>query len=191
MPPLLARFRAAYPGIAVTLKVGNTETVAAMVAEARVDLGFVEGEVDNPALAVAPVAEDELFLVVGAGGEVLARPTAAELKALRWVVREPGSGTRAMLETALAGFGLALADLDVVLELPSNEAVRAAVEAGAGAAVLSRLVVAASLRSGALTALDLRLPTRRFLRLRHRERHETRAESALYQVIAGSAAASP
>ena len=134
MPPLLARFRAAYPGIAVTLKVGNTETVAAMVAEARVDLGFVEGEVDNPALAVAPVAEDELFLVVGAGGEVPARPTAAELKALRWVVREPGSGTRAMLETALAGFGLALADLDVVLELPSNEAVRAAVEAGAGAA---------------------------------------------------------
>lgn len=187
LPPLLARFRAAHPGIAVRLALGNTETVAAQVAEARVDIGFVEGAVDDPVLAVTPVAEDELFLVVGPAIAVPARPTAEELTALRWVVREPGSGTRAILEAALAEFALSLGDLDIVLELPSNEAVRAAVEAGAGAAALSRLVVAASLRSGALRALDLALPKRRFFRLRHRERHQTRAETAFYEVIAGAA----
>ena len=44
MPPLMARYRVAYPGIALKLTIGNTESVAAMVREGEVDLGFVEGE---------------------------------------------------------------------------------------------------------------------------------------------------
>jgi DNA-binding transcriptional LysR family regulator len=58
------------------------------------------------------------------------------------VLRESGSGTRQVFEAAWRGFGLDPAELKIVLELPSNEAVRGAVEAGAGATVLSRLVAA-------------------------------------------------
>jgi DNA-binding transcriptional LysR family regulator len=87
---------------------------------------------------------------------------------------------------ALVRLGLAMTDLDVLLELPSNEAVLTAVEAGGGAAVLSRHVVAAALQSGALVALDFPLPKRRFFRLRHKERHMTQAEAALYRMIGGA-----
>ncbi|WP_242693461.1 LysR substrate-binding domain-containing protein, partial [Sabulibacter ruber] len=64
-------------------------------------------------------------------------------------------------------------------------AVRAAVEAGAGATVISRLVVASALRAGTLVRIPLSLPKRRFLVLRHRERHETRAERAMLALLEG------
>ncbi len=77
-----------------------------------------------------------------------------------WVLREPGSGTRSAFEAALVALGIAPDTLAVALELPSNEAVLAAVVAGAGASVLSEAVVGPSLRTGALVAVPLALPTR-------------------------------
>jgi len=183
LPPLMARFRSDHPGITLSLTIGNTETVAAMVRESVVDIGFVEGDIDEPALTITPVAEDELVLVVSAARMPPKRataPRAADLVAMPWVFRERGSGTRALLEQALKKQGIAAPDLNVVLELPSNEAVRRAVEAGAGATVLSRMVVEASVASGALAILDFAVPPRRFLALRHKERTPTQAERAFF-----------
>jgi len=188
LPPLMARFRAAYPGITLSLAIGNTETVAAMVQDGAADLGFVEGGVDGAPLDVTVVAEDELLLVAPPGAKAAKKPLRADdVKAMRWVVRERGSGTRAILETAIATLGLTLGDLDVTLELPSNEAVQSAVEAGAGATVLSRLVVQDAIAAGTLTALNLKLPKRDFLALRHKDRTPSRAERALLALIDGSA----
>jgi DNA-binding transcriptional LysR family regulator len=181
LPAYIHRFQERFPGVSVTLTIGNTEAVAALVRDGAVDLGVVEGEVDDPALSVTPVAEDELALVVAPGhpwasGDAVDLP---DLMATRWVLREPGSGTRSILEEAVAAAGLSVADLDVALELPSNEAVRAAVEAGAGASVMSKLVAAASLRAGSLVAVELPLPTRRFTALRHIERYATKATETM------------
>jgi DNA-binding transcriptional LysR family regulator len=185
LPALVHRYRENYPGISVRLMIGNTETVAAKVQEGLADLGFVEGAINDPALSITPVAEDELVLIVGARFQQKKKGalSAADLKAMRWVVRESGSGTRAIFEAAMASFGLQMSDLDIVLEMPSNEAVRVAVEEGAGAAVLSRLVVSASLKSGALQALNRTLPKRQFLMLRHKERYMTQAERELYRIV--------
>jgi transcriptional regulator, LysR family len=98
---------------------------------------------------------------------------------MRWVFRERGSATRSIFEDALTALGLDPATLDVVLELPSNEAVRAAVEHGAGAAALSKLAVSDALASGALTALNFPLPKRQFYAVRHRERWVSQAEREL------------
>ena len=115
----------------------------------------------------------------------------ALLKDLPWVLREKGSATRTMFERALKGLGLAAKDLNVVLELPSNEAVRTAVATGAGAAALSRLVVADTLVGGALQQLDVALPRRRFFALRHREREPTRAAQAFFALLKDNAARKP
>jgi DNA-binding transcriptional LysR family regulator len=185
LPPLMHRYRAAFPGITLNLTIGNTETVSAMVRDGLADIGFIEGTVDDSVLSVTPVAEDELVLVVGAA-LAPARKRAvsvADLKALPWVFRERGSGTRSIFEAALARLGLDAADLAIGLELPSNEAVRTAVEDGAGAAVLSRLVIADALEAGTLVALDLALPRRRFFALRHKERAVTQAEREFYNLV--------
>jgi DNA-binding transcriptional LysR family regulator len=185
LPPLMHRYRASYPGIALALTIGNTETVADTVREGVADLGFVEGPVDDQALSITPVAEDEMVLVVS---PALSRPnrsalSKADLKAMQWVFREPGSATRALFEKAMAKAGLRVSDIDMVLELPSNEAVRAAVEDGAGAAVLSKLVVAASIEAGSLVDLNFSLPKRQFFALHHRERSITQAERELFKLV--------
>lgn len=181
MPPLMARYRDKYPGIALSLIVGNTESVAAMVRDGAVDLGFVEGDVDEPALTAIPVADDQLIVVTRADKAPKRRQPlrAADLKEMRWVFRERGSATRSIFEDALAGLGLDPGSLDIILELPSNEAVRAAVEHGAGAAALSRLAVADALASGVLVALNVTLPKRQFYAVRHRQRWVSQAEREL------------
>ena len=185
LPPLMNRYRVSYPGITLSLTIGNTETVADTVREGVADLGFVEGPVDDRALSVTPVAEDEMVLVVSPALNRLNGPalSKADLKAMRWVFREPGSATRALFERAMAKTGLRVSDINMVLELPSNEAVRAAVEDGAGAAVLSKLVVAASIEAGSLIDLNFVLPKRQFFALHHKERSITQAERELLKLV--------
>ena len=184
LPPLLHRYQSLHPGIRLSLRIGNTEQVAAWVIEGIADLGVIEGKLDEPALAIQPIADDELVLVVGARHPWAKRRSVAprDLRNTSWVLRERGSGTRAIFEDALAKFGLAATDLDVALELPSNEAVRSAVAAGAGATVISKLVVAALLKTRALVALDLPLEKRHFSILRHEERYLTKAEREFYRL---------
>lgn len=185
LPRHLAAFRQAYPAIGLRLGIGNTAEAALAVREGAAELGFVEGAVEDPALVAVPVARDRLELVVGpehpwAGLERLAPERLTESE---WVMREPGSGTRSAFEAGVAGLGLDPHRLAVALELPSNEAVRAAVEAGLGAAALSASVVAASLEAGLLRRVGLALPERLFHVLRHRERYHSRAAEALLALI--------
>ncbi len=185
LPPLMHRFRAAWPQVTLSLVIGNTTQVARAVLEGDADLGFVEGDIDNPLLDRLSVAADRLVLVVGAGHPWVGRAQleADELARTGWVLRERGSGTRQVFEDALAGFGVDPERLDVRMELPSNEAVRAAVEAGAGATVISRLVAAAGIASGSLAELPLAFPERCFTVLRHAARRRSRAEQALLELI--------
>ncbi|MDU1670993.1 MAG: LysR family transcriptional regulator, partial [Bradyrhizobium sp.] len=95
LPAFIHRFHDAHPAITLGLSIGNTEQVAAQVRDGSADLGFVEGDIDDPLLAAQPVAEDEMVLV-GPAGHPLCRAaslTVGDLKAARWVLREQGSGT--------------------------------------------------------------------------------------------------
>ncbi|MGC9369009.1 MAG: LysR family transcriptional regulator [Paracoccaceae bacterium] len=179
LPPLMLAFHRAHPGVTLDLTIGNTEQVAAEVQAMRADLGFVEGVVDAPALEQAVIGGDEMFLVVAPSHPwASVRPGAAALEAGTWVLREPGSGTRALMEAALRAQGIAPERLADRIELTSNEAVRAAVGAGGGATILSRLVVEASLAAGELVRLPFPPLPRDFRLLRHRDRYETRAARA-------------
>jgi len=185
LPPLLEAFHRAHPGVAIALSLGNTAQVVAAVHEGEVELGVVEGDIDDPTVDLRPVAEDRLVLVVGRA-HVWASDRALDAEAFRrlpWVLREPGSGTRAATEALLASRGLTLADVTVSLELPSNEAVRIAVEAGAGATVQSTLVVGTSLKAGLLKAAACALPGRRFTLLQHRQRGPSRAARAFLATL--------
>src|SRR5262245_29851712 len=175
LPRQIHQFRSRYSGIVLGLTLGNTETVAVQVHEAEADLGFIEGAINDPMLSVHSIAEDRLVLIVAPGHPWAKQPPSRpeEFTSVPWICREPGSGTRAMLEAALPVFGVELNDLDITLELPTNEAICAAIEAGAGAAVVSRLVAERALASGSLAAVDITLPKRSFAVLRHKQRYVT------------------
>lgn len=190
LPQRLVAFRRAYPRVEVRLAIGNTAQVAEAVEGGAAELGFVEGTVRNAALDSTPAARDQLVLVVGpdhpwADGET---PTAASLAESEWVLREPGSGTRSAFEEALAALGADPARLRVAMELPSNEAVRAAVEAGLGATAISASVAAPSLESGLLRLVDFRLPERAFHILSRNGRRASPAAEALRRIVFSSEA---
>ncbi len=185
LPRHLVAFHEAYPGITVHLQIGNTTQVAEAVGNCKVELGFVEGVVFTGDLVCVPVARDQLVIVVGprhpwAAGQSL---TPNDLRHGAWVLREPGSGTRSAFEDALSSSGLSPADLQVAMELPSNEAVRAAVEAGLGATALSASVAASDIEAGLLCSVNFRLPDRNFCLLRHRSRYQTRAANGLVEIV--------
>lgn len=183
MPAILAEFQTRHPGLKVELAIGNTDQAAARVREGEADLGIVEGRIDDPVLAHWPIGEDRLVLV-------RAKPFDMEtidarwLRKARWIMREPGSGTRSSLDDHLRQLGVDPATLNVALVLPSNESVRTAVEAGAGVAALSSLVVAPAIAAGTLHAAALEFGPRAFHGLRHKERYRSKAADALLQVIA-------
>lgn len=189
LPPLLHRFRCAHPGVALALAIDNTAGVARRVHEGEVDIGLVEGEVEDARLSVRAVAEDELALVAAPDHPWVKSGPPPGWRGARWVLREPGSGTRAMLEAALAAMGATIAAADVALELPSNEAVCAAVAAGAGVTLMSRLAVTCAVRAGALALAPAVLPRRRFYALHHRDYSMTRAQQAFLALIETAGAA--
>ena len=186
LSPRLVAFRRAYPQIEVKLAVGNTAQTAKAVIDGTAELGFVEGRVEDPALQQSTIDQDRLTIVVGAGHPWARkkRLTERDLVEGDWVLREPGSGTRSEFEAALSGKGVSLETLKVVLELPTNEAVRAAVEAGAGVTAISELVVEAALRAGTLVAVAFQLPARPFLVLHHRNRYQSKAAQEFVKIIA-------
>ncbi len=180
LPRRLAAFHAAHPGVELDVAIGNTREVAEGVLSGAAELGLVEGEIDQPLLDQTVVGSDRLAVLVTpdhpwAG---LRRLEAQTLATQAWVLREAGSGTRSTLEAALRNAGVDPAALCIAMTLPSNEAVLAAAEAGAGATALSESVAYASVAAGRLVTAAFSLPERPFRLLRHSERYRSRAGDA-------------
>jgi DNA-binding transcriptional LysR family regulator len=189
LPRHLVPFRRGHPGIDIRLTVGNTMQAVRAVTEGLVELSFVEGAVNHLDLSIQPVARDRMVVVVAPDHPwaQLQAIEADELCTTDWVLREPGSGTRSAFERVLLEERISLDRLHVALELPSNEAVRAAVEAGMGATAISASVAAPSIEAGLLHLVGYKLPDREFRAVRHAERQGSRAARALLeQIIATS-----
>ncbi len=185
LPRHLAAFRRAYPDITIDLAIGNTQETAAAVESGAAELGFVEGVVQSEKLISTPVARDQLIIVVGREHPWVGRRRLSprDLKEGTWVLREKGSGTRSVFAKALRRHGIDIDTLDIALEIPSNEGVRAAVEAGLGATALSASVAAPGIEAGLLHPAAFRLPERAFYVLSHRERYRSRAAEALLELV--------
>ena len=83
----------------------------------------------------------------------------------------------------MAAAGIPFPQLRVVMELPTNEAVRAAVEAGMGATAISASVAASGLEAGLLAQVKVVLPERAFHVIHHSERHRSAAATALMRLM--------
>ncbi|SDM28839.1 DNA-binding transcriptional regulator, LysR family [Oryzisolibacter propanilivorax] len=160
LPQLLARLARSHPEIHVDLQVANTREVADAVQALHADLGLIEGASHGDGLQVQSWLRDELVLVAAPDHalalQARARPLdAPALRAASWLLREPGSGTREMVEHALLPH---LGQLQVSATLGSSEAIARCVARGLGVSCLSRLLVQALVDGGELVLLPTTLP---------------------------------
>ena len=149
LPVWLGELQRAAPDLRVGLQVTNSTRVCDLVRAGTIDLGFIESPGSPTGLRTRCVARDRLVLVVSPQHPWARRRRplgTAELARTPLVSREEGSGTRETARRALAG----APSVPPLLELGSSAAVRNAVVAGAGPALISELIVAADLATGTL-----------------------------------------
>ncbi len=157
LPQILGEFKSRFPAVVPRLFVANSEAVQVRAAERSLDLGFIEGDSHIPSVATEVCCEDELH-VVCAPAHPLAKLSAATPDMLlehAYVSREPGSGTREVIDHYLQKAGLAPDSLKVVMEVGSPEAQKGLVATGLGFAIMSRATVLKEIRLGELVQVPL------------------------------------
>ncbi len=154
VPRLLARFRAEHPGIDVRLRLGNREQLVQLMQRNEVDLAIMGRPPKEWATRAEPFAMHPHVLVTAADHPFtrLDHVPALALAHEGFIVREPGSGTRAALEEYIREHHL---DMRVVMEMASNESIKQAVMAGMGVSLLSLHTIALELRQGLIAAPEV------------------------------------
>ena len=156
LPQLIAQWKAKHPGSHVLIQIVNTHDVVDAVASFSADVGFIEGSLTHPGLKVRHWRSDQMVIFAAKGHPVSRRKLSPrQLAKASWVLREPGSGTREATDRWLLPH---LPEMQVELELGSNEAVKRAVAAGIGLGCLSRLAVHEAIEQGWLVELPTALP---------------------------------
>jgi DNA-binding transcriptional LysR family regulator len=174
MPRLLAGYLERYPQSRIDLRIGNTHDVTTAVRDFAADLGLIEGPCHESELLIIPWLTDEL-VIVAASTHPLAKAAKrrklkmGELRRGRWLLREPGSGTREAVEAALLPH---LTQLESVMVLGSSEAIKYSAAEGLGITCLSRSVVQDLIAARRLTVLATPLPplSRHLSLIHHRKK---------------------
>jgi LysR family transcriptional regulator, low CO2-responsive transcriptional regulator len=155
LPSLLARFRRSHPSIGISMFVGNTEQVSQGVHDLRFMLGFIEGPLHVPELRVDRFIEDEIVPVASSDHPLSGkkRLLPADLSGQPLLMREPGSGTRELVETRLQRHGVRPG---YIVEFGSTEAIKQAAVHGGGIAWLPRVCMPRELAAGELVSLPVK-----------------------------------
>ena len=157
LPRLLGEFKGRYPQVQARLTVANSETIEAKLVDHTLDVGLIEAPSHQPTLMTEVCGEDDLVAICAPGQSiaVLEYATPERLAEQPYVSREVGSGTREVVDGYFRNNGVEPDDLNIVMELGSREAIKGAVEAGLGIAIVSRVTIVKELKLGDLVAVPL------------------------------------
>ncbi len=160
LPFLLADFIAQHAQVIPDVRICNSEEVLEAVAKAQVNLGLIEGPALHAQLCITPWHEDELQLFCRPDHPLAAtgRMEVAQIAEQRWILREEGSGTRAVFDAAVQQVD---GQVKLALALNRQEAIKQSVKAGLGVGCLSALSIADQVASGELVVLESALQLRR------------------------------
>ncbi len=176
IPRTIAQFKQCYPKIDVHLAVKDTRQIEEGVIRNEFDFGFVGGHLAGDEVDVLPWMTDHLVLVVPCN-HILARKKSVKVADLckeRFILREPGSATRAAVVTHLQKSDL---KVETVMEMENPESVKRAVQSGLGLAFISRFAVETELKAKSLVAVSVNgLDINRELKIvRRKDKHLGRA----------------
>jgi DNA-binding transcriptional LysR family regulator len=158
LPGLVTGFHSRHPGVRARLRITDTAETVDCLRHGQIELGVVGATVSEEDVVFEPFVDDSLVLAVPATPQWKGRAqvTLRELRELPLLVRESGSGTRTVLEQALAKRNMKLSDMNVAAELGSLGAIREAVKHGHGVSFLSDLAIAAECKAGTLQVARVR-----------------------------------
>lgn len=154
LPPLLGQFHQQYPGIRLSLEIANTQAVLEALHMQELDFAVVEGPVNHEEFTVTRWRNDRLVVILPPDHHLIGQQSVAleQLAAEPYVQRESGSGTRMIVERVFQNRGL---ELNVAIELSSNQAVKQAVSAGLGISIVSIATIALEAATNSLAIMEV------------------------------------
>lgn len=189
LPRLLGGFLKEYPEVGVTLRVYDSTDVVRHVEAGEADLGMVGAEMPGARVHYEQLGTDDLLLICPPDHPLANRKRVLlpELTNERFIVREAGSGTRLVAEEVVRRSGVDPAELDIVMELGTNEAILSAVEGGMGLGIVSSWVAAKALQLGTVAQVaEPSFPVKRPFYLVLPRRTLSRAAEALADYLRGA-----
>jgi DNA-binding transcriptional LysR family regulator len=189
LPHVLVRFRRRFPGIALSLEIANASVLQQRIADGLLDFALSEVPPQRPEVESDVFMRDRL-IAIAPPKHPLARKRAVTLRRLceePFIVRETGSATKSAVERALADKGVSVVP---ALTLSSTEAIKCAVAAGLGVAIIPSLAAGPELKTRQVARLNVTgLSIMRDLHhLRARNRRESKAAHALMCLVRHHAA---
>ena len=157
IPPLLARFHQKLQEIKVILLNGNTEQIENALLNKEIEIGIVEGQSKNQSIKYTEFLKDELVLVCNSKNPLIHKDQVSQedLKTMRFVMREQGSGTLEVIEYALKSLGINLSQLSVEMQLGSTESIKSYLMNSDCVAFISIHAIEKELKNNELIILDI------------------------------------
>lgn len=136
LPRILGAFYRRFPDIGVTLNIGNRAHVLERFLRQDDDVYVFSHPPSGASVRATRILRNPLQLIAPLEHWAAARSSLlfAELKAERFLIREPGSATRMIFESWLSAQGIKLTD---TMQIESNEAIRLGTASGLGLSVIS------------------------------------------------------
>lgn len=158
LPTILPQFHSDFKDIKVSLKPGNSEQIEMALAAGEIDLGIIEGQGKSPDFKYTPFLRDEIVLVARANHYLIQKESLAlsDLATESFLLREPGSGTLAVIANALKLIGIKLADLHVEMQLRSSESIKNYLLSSNTLAFLSVFSILKELKNNECAILDIK-----------------------------------
>ena len=187
LPRLLGEFKMMHPETSVTINIYDSRKVIEGVQEGIVQIGITGAKLSGNQLVYKLFAEDELVLAVPPGHPFAGRKKihARDLKGVKMIMREEGSGTRLVAEIRLHELGFDVEAGQVAAVLGNSQAVRNALKSGAGVSIISELAVQEDFESGGLRRVEIEgfTCTREFYSVIHKARTLTPLARAFLEFI--------
>lgn len=157
IPPLLARFQKKLQEIKVNLLNGNTEQIEKALLNKEIEIGIVEGQSKNQSIKYIEFLKDELVLVCNSKNPLISKEQVnqEDLKSMRFVMREQGSGTLEVIEYALKPFEINLSQLTIEMQLGSTESIKSYLMNSDCVAFISIHAIEKELKNNELVILDI------------------------------------
>ncbi|MDO6387749.1 MULTISPECIES: LysR family transcriptional regulator [unclassified Uliginosibacterium] len=153
LPKYIAEFSSQHPGVSLRLLSGNTKQVAQWLLDCDVDVALVEGHIDDERLEIRPWRRERMLIVAAAKAFPAGRKQrATDLSSQLWLLREPGSGSRSVVEHEMERLGIQPAR---TLEAGSNEIIVQMAAAGLGLGLVPELAAADAIALGRVQVVEL------------------------------------
>lgn len=154
LPTLIRVYHTSKPDVEIFSRVDNTGVIEKWILEDQLDLGLVEGPIYSQYIKEDTFCDDELILVCGPGNALWEKNKISihDLDGKAFIIREPGSGTRAIFEQTLQESGV-----NWILSGVYNntEAIKRAVREDLGLAIIPRIAVGEEMQRGLVRAIDI------------------------------------